>query len=431
MLFSYTIGPYQNIDSQLEYEAASGVLIWGMPYMRVANNMINQPPLGFFIDALFFGIFGLSFEVGVSIITLFGLGCTLLVYKLGRDLYGKSTGLFAATIFALTPWHIVLSRSFLIDTQCLFFSLLFVLVGIIAIRRDSIMLFMVSGTLFAVALLTKLFAVFALIPLSVFYLYHRQKKLNRASTLAAYFLPAILIFFLWYQIISGRGILSAISHDDFSNYYSLGVAPTAFFVGNFLIDALGILFVIAAVLSLLVSFLGRKTFAPILPFDMMCLATCVAVISLNIFLAIGLNLGAPYFNPIKYDYQILPFLSLLAASLIKKTLVLFPSAKSKKINKVLSFVALAGLVLLTIAMFLNMNYMHTKSTWDHILFKVEIERNVGYSLVNLSPTIESSALMGVQYLGFALIVLGLVLAIAQAKKNKVIWLRKVMNRPVF
>ncbi|MEM3881610.1 MAG: glycosyltransferase family 39 protein, partial [Candidatus Bathyarchaeia archaeon] len=141
-LFSITLGPFQNFDTQLEYEAASGVLKWGMPYMKYYGDMINQPPLGFYIEAAFFKIFGLSFNNGVILTTLFSLACVFLVYKIGMVLYGKPTALLAAALFAFTPWQLVLSRSFLIDVPCLFFSLLCLLVGIHAIRRDSEVLFM-------------------------------------------------------------------------------------------------------------------------------------------------------------------------------------------------------------------------------------------------------------------------------------------------
>jgi len=149
VLVSVSIGPFQNIDTQLEFDAASGVIRWGMPFMKYAGDMINQPPLGFYTEALFLKIFGLSYNTGVALITLIGLGCTFLVYKIGKVLYGKPTALLAAALFALTPWQFALSRSFLIDVECLFFSLLFLLVGIYAIRKDSFRLFMVSGTLFA------------------------------------------------------------------------------------------------------------------------------------------------------------------------------------------------------------------------------------------------------------------------------------------
>jgi hypothetical protein len=215
---------------------------------------------------------------------------------------------------------------------------------------------------------------------------------------------------LWYQIISGRGLFSAIGIDDFSNF-TIGTVPSYFFVINFLLEGLGALFLIAAALSLIVSFARRKLFAKTIHFDLMCLATIVAVGSVDTFLAIGLNLNAPYFNPIKYNYQFLPFFCLLAASLVGKSFLLFNSAKSKeKLNKLLFSAALVGLVLLAASMVLNMNFVNQYSTWDHWLFRVERDQNIGYSFINSTPIGENSLLMNVQYLGFAFVLSGLVWA---------------------
>src|SRR4030042_3978545 len=235
VLISVSIGPFENWDTALEYEAASAVIRWGMPYVNSFGNLINQPPLGFYVEALFFTFFGTSIDTGVALITLLGLGCIIAVYKIGNVLYGQPTGLVAAALFALSPWELIFSRSFLIDVQCLFFSLFCLLVGIYAIRQASLKLSLVSGTLFAAALLTKLYAVFTLIPLTLLFIYYRPKNLRRTfSLIGAFFLPGLLSAFLWYQIISGQGLLSVFSHSDFESYNPGEIVPSYFFVGYFL-----------------------------------------------------------------------------------------------------------------------------------------------------------------------------------------------------
>src|SRR5208283_994721 len=229
ILVSLSIGPYQNGDTLWEYEAATGVIKWGMPYVISSGNIINQPPIAFYIEALFFQIFGSSINTGVTLVTLFGLGSIVLVYKIGKELYDKPTGLFAAALFALTPWELVLSRSFLIDAQCLFLSLLCLLIEIIDIRKGSFKLFMVTGALFAAAFLTKLFAVFLLIPLLLFSVYYRPKNLrHRFSWVGAFFLPVLISSFLWYQVISGQGVISIFYQSDLVSHSSSGVAPSFF-----------------------------------------------------------------------------------------------------------------------------------------------------------------------------------------------------------
>ena len=413
-LVSVSIGPFQNGDTQWEYEAATGVLRWSMPYVGNFGNLMNQPPLGFYLEAFFFKILGSSIDTGVALVTLFGLGCTVLMYKLGEVLYSKTTGLFAAALFALTPWHLILSRSFLIDAQCLFFSLLCLLTGIYAIRKNSLKLFIMSGALFAAAFLTKSFAVFTLTPLLLFYVHHRPRNLRSAfSWLAAFFLPVLLCSFLWYQVISGQGLFYILRHEDFAEYNTGAVVPSYFFVCNFLLNyGLGWLFTIAVIFSLFVSLLCRKLFSKFLPYDLICLTTVVAVVSVNIFLGAGLNLKSPYNNAMKYDYQALPFFALLAASLPNKCSSLYNSAKtSRKMNKILGYSAVAvGLFLLAESLFANIFYAYTFSKWDYLLLKVEMDKNVGYSFFNPTPIGTNNLLLGIQYLGFALVLFGLALA---------------------
>jgi 4-amino-4-deoxy-L-arabinose transferase-like glycosyltransferase len=174
LFIATSTGTYTNWDAQLEYQATSNVVTQGFPY--VTNGlMINQPPLGFYLNSPVFHAFGLSYLNGVSIATAFGLGCVLLIYALGTLLYGKQTGLVAASLFGIVPWHIYISRIFLIDNQSLFFSLLFLVAGILAVRKNSQRMLLTAGTFFALALLTKLFAVFMLVPMLFIILLQRKK----------------------------------------------------------------------------------------------------------------------------------------------------------------------------------------------------------------------------------------------------------------
>ena len=174
-LVAVSTGTYTNWDAQLEYQAASSVVTHGFPY--VTNGlMINQPPLGFYMDAPVFHAFGLSYLNGVGIATAFGLGCVVLIYALGTLLYGKQTGLVAAALFGIVPWHVYMSRIFLIDNQSLFFSLLFLIVGVLAIRKNSQKATADCRRSFLpLALMTKLFAVFMLVPLLLMIFLQRKE----------------------------------------------------------------------------------------------------------------------------------------------------------------------------------------------------------------------------------------------------------------
>jgi 4-amino-4-deoxy-L-arabinose transferase-like glycosyltransferase len=416
-LFTFTVGPFQNWDTGYEYAAASGVLKWGVPYTGGAGSMINQPPLGFYIDSTVFRVFGLSFNTGVAIITCFGLGCILLVYLIGKAWYGKTTGLLASALFAVTPWQVVFSRSFLIDVQCLFFSLLFLLIGFYAIRKDSLGLFMLSGVFLGVAFLTKFYAIFMLFPLAIFYFYHRRKSLWNPLVVLAFFLPVVVLLLIWYQGICQINILTIFSQDDFKFYNTAGSMPSYFFTFNYLIGNLGMYFLAAIIISLLVSTFQRKIFRNILAADLVCMATILLVLGIDTFLALGLNFRAPYTGAVKYDYQSLPFFCLLAGSLLSKCQSLFTTVKMKLNRSWLFFgTACLGAVSLVIAIFSNFYYVNLYSQLNTVAFTEEGQ--VSYSFSNSAQIIEPNSLVYVQYIGFALLLSGLIWAVKDKLTKK-------------
>ena len=421
ILLSVATGQFSNYDSQLEYSAALGVNEWGLPYHEFGH-FINQPPLGFYVGALFLRLFGSSYSVAVAVPTLFGVGCLVLLYEIGRVLYDKRTGLFAAALFASTPWHIVLSRSFLIDAQCLFFSLLYLLVGIYATKKNSAKLLLLSGVFFGVAFLTKAFAVFMLVPLAIYYFYAGQRNLWRTFMGVMFFVPALIFTYLWYEVVSTRGFLAAFTHDDF-NFYITGAEPSPFFVVNYLLGALGILVLIAGAVSLLISFERRKSLGKVFGSDLICLATVAAVVGVNMFLVLGKNLVCPYNNPIKYDYQFLPLFCLLAASLLNKLYSLDLADLEDKRGKLVFFFTLSGLVLVAASMIQNVLVLNGYVTQSGVLFSVEGE--MGYSF-------EHTALNGApyipwlfQWLGFAIIAGSLVWANRKKLKTLETALRQI------
>jgi 4-amino-4-deoxy-L-arabinose transferase-like glycosyltransferase len=406
ILMSVAIGQFSNYDSQLEYTAALGVNEWGLPYIEFGH-VINQPPLGFYIGALFLRLFGSSYSVAVTVPTLFGAGCIFLLYEIGRVLYDKRTGLFAAAIFASTPWHIVLSRSFLIDAQCLFFSLLYLLVGIYATKKNSAKLLLLSGVFFGVAFLTKAFAVFMLLPLAIYYFYAGPRNLRRTFMGVTFFVPALIFTYLWYEVISTRGFFAAFTHDDF-NFFISGAAPSPFFVVNYLLGALGMFFLAAGAVSLLISFARRKNLGKIFASDLICLATVAAVLGVNMFLVLGKNLVCPYNNPIKYEYQFLPLFCLLAASLLNKLYSLdFADLRSRR-NKLILLVTLFGLVLLVLSMIWNVHVLNDYTTQDEIRFNVEGE--MGYSFEHAALNGAPHISWAFQWLGFAIVAFSLLWA---------------------
>jgi hypothetical protein len=57
----------------------------------------------------------------------------------------------------------------------------------------------------------------------------------------------------------------------------------------------------------------------------------------------------------------------------------------------------------------NLNYIHLFSTWDYLLFRVEPNAGLGYSLLNSGSIEKYSAMLGVQFLGLGFAVSGLII----------------------
>jgi 4-amino-4-deoxy-L-arabinose transferase-like glycosyltransferase len=346
-LFAASTGTYTNWDAQLEYQAASSVVTQGFPY--VANGlMINQPPLGFYMAAPIFLVFELSYLNGVGVATAFGLGCVLLVYALGAMLYGRQTGLVTAALFGIVPWHIYMSRIFLIDNQSLFFSLLFLIIGILALRKNSQKLTLTAGVFFAMALLTKLFAVFTLVPMLLIILLQRKKtefKLTFRNILV-FILPTLLSQAIWFGGFANQNFFGVYFSSDITHPV-LVASPNPLFLPIILVNSAGWLLFTAGLFSLALAILYRKVLVENLWLDAVCVGTVGAVAGLNLLLVFGLHLTVPYVSVFKYNYFALPFYCLLAASLATKSRLLIWSTDWKnKACLVKPALVIASIVLL-------------------------------------------------------------------------------------
>lgn len=82
-----------------------------------------HPLLAQSILAVFFR-FGVSDVLGRLVAACFGIGTIYLTYRLGRRLYGWWAGWLAALLLAVMPYHVIVSRQFLLDVPLAFFATL-------------------------------------------------------------------------------------------------------------------------------------------------------------------------------------------------------------------------------------------------------------------------------------------------------------------
>ncbi len=346
-LVTLSTGTYTNWDAQLEFEAATSVVTRGFPF--VTNGlMINQPPLGFYMDAPVFHAFGLSYANGAGLAAAFGLGAVVLVYALGTMLYDKRTGLVAAALFGIVPWHVYMSKIFLIDNQNLFFSLFFLAAGVLAVRKNSQKLLAVAGVFFAVAFMTKLFAVFMLVPLLLIIFLQRKQltfKINLSNVLI-FLVPTFVLQAVWFGGFANQNFFGVYLASDITHPV-LVANPSLMFLPLILVKSAGWFLFVAGLFSLALSVFYKKIFAKILRLDAVCVGSVAGIAGLNLFLVFGLHLTVPYVSVFKYDYLALPFYCLLSASLVAKSGLLLGSVDLKnKVHLVKPVLVGAGLLLL-------------------------------------------------------------------------------------
>jgi hypothetical protein len=105
-------------------------------YVGQAGSIANDPELEPFFPIfrahplLFQTVLSVGFRLGLPdgferfTAAVAGAATVLLVYELGRLLYGRNAGLLAALLIALMPYHVVVTRQVLLDGPMTFFATL-------------------------------------------------------------------------------------------------------------------------------------------------------------------------------------------------------------------------------------------------------------------------------------------------------------------
>ncbi len=104
--------------------AGQAAAIAGIPVLKDIFPIFRAHPLLFqFLLSLVYRV-QFSDLLGRLLAVVIGLAAVILVYYLGKNLYGRLPGAMAALIMALMPYHVVVSRQVLLDGPMMFFSTL-------------------------------------------------------------------------------------------------------------------------------------------------------------------------------------------------------------------------------------------------------------------------------------------------------------------
>lgn len=130
------------------------------------------------------------------------------------------------------------------------------------------------------------------------------------------------------------------------------------------------------------------------------------------YLAVNLNLKAPYNSAVKYIYQSLPFFSLAAGSLVYTSISLFKStnqlAKAKRV--LLLLIGIVGLFLIASSLLANMATAQKLATASYLIFRVQPNIDFGYAFHVDSPINQNNILFTIQFRVFLVLLSGLLWA---------------------
>ena len=123
MLFAQTI-PIIDGDSAFYATMAKNIVKSG-DWMTLkfvnSNDIIDKPPLTMWLMAISFKLFGIN-EFALSLWhSLFAIGCVLLTYFMGKELFGRRGGLLAGLILMLSGQFFYITRTPMIDIPLTFF----------------------------------------------------------------------------------------------------------------------------------------------------------------------------------------------------------------------------------------------------------------------------------------------------------------------
>ena len=109
-------------------------------------------PVYYYMIAPFLLLTGFD-PVGPAImVALFGIGTVFLVYLVGKKFFDTRAGLIAASLYAVSPIVIAYSRSSWNPNLMPFFSLLILYLSYLAVKKNSIKLFIFVGFLLGIAI---------------------------------------------------------------------------------------------------------------------------------------------------------------------------------------------------------------------------------------------------------------------------------------
>jgi mannosyltransferase len=188
-------------------------------HQLLTSGRLDQPPAYYLPFHLWEGIFG-SNEVSTrSFSVLAGVGSIILIYLIGRELFGKPIGLLSAFLMAISEFQIIYSQETRYYSFFELMTLLSFLFFILALRSKRKIHFALYGAANVLMLYSHTYGVFILAAQSLFLILHWNKYRNMiTSWLICQALVALAFVPYFYILILGdNGISGAVTSNLVGN----------------------------------------------------------------------------------------------------------------------------------------------------------------------------------------------------------------------
>ncbi len=159
------------------------------------TSLFFHPPMFFLVGKVLFLVAGESGLVGIS--TAASLGTTLLIYLIGRSLYGFKVGLVASILWALNPLQLFVAQRIWLDSLMTFFVILAVFLCITESKKRLLTTFL-AGVVLLFGIMTKYPASLAIVPVVIAIVIQEFSKMRFLVTRLMIFILPLLALVPWF-----------------------------------------------------------------------------------------------------------------------------------------------------------------------------------------------------------------------------------------
>ncbi len=226
-----------------------------------------------FLVALLYKIFGFHDIIGRLVSIAFSMGTIFAIYRLGERYFSALTGLIAATLYAILPMAVFYTRTFMLESMLIFFSVMSIYLLTLWLDNNKRSTMVLAILFTAMALLITIPSAYLGLPIA--FLFLNRYGIGALKRISFYIFgvfsvaPAIYWYFIHPHLFSG-GVLDERTGNmylrpEVLNLYLLQLKDLSTYqkmifsrIGEYILTIPGFLFLIAAMVLDAIHFFREK-----------------------------------------------------------------------------------------------------------------------------------------------------------------------------